>query len=274
MNTDWLQGDVQVGDLTVHYARTGGAGKPVMVLAHGFSDSGMCWLPVAQALSADYDVILPDAVGHGRSSRVQPGQELDLPGILAGFIQALQLTQPIVGGHSMGASTTAAMGARFPQIASALILEDPAWRDEPLETLMKPQTPEEPNPWFEWLKSAPSQSVEALMAYGRSQNPQWPEVEMRPWAESKQQFDPNFITAHQESWMGDWRSVAKAITVPTLLITAEPERGSIVTAEIAQEAKSLNPLIQVVQIHNAGHNIRRENFPAYLAAIRAFLAEL
>jgi pimeloyl-ACP methyl ester carboxylesterase len=274
MNTDWLQSDVQVGGSTIHYARTGGEGKPVIVLAHGFSDSGMCWLPVAQALSDDYDVILPDAVGHGHSSRVQPGQELDLPGDLAGFIQALKLSRPVVGGHSMGASTTATMAARFPQLARALILEDPVWRDEPVEDLMKPPAPGEPNPWLEFLKSAREQPTEAVMAYGRTQNPLWPEGEMRPWAESKQQFDPNFIAARQESWWVDLRSGAKAITVPTLLITAEPEKGSIVTAKIAEEAEDLNPQIQVVQIHNSGHNIRRENPPAYFAAIRAFLAEL
>ena len=72
MKVNWLQGDVELGDMSMHYVRTGGD-KPALVLAHGFSDNGMCWLPVAQALSTDYNVFLPDARGHGQSSRIQPG---------------------------------------------------------------------------------------------------------------------------------------------------------------------------------------------------------
>lgn len=273
MNTDWLQDEVKVGAVTMHYVRTGG-NKPVMVLAHGFSDNGMCWLPTAQALSADYDIILPDAVGHGLSSRVRPDQELDQPGDLAGLIQALKLTHPIVGGHSMGAGTAASLGARYPQLARALILEDPAWFERP-DPPKKPQEKREgPDPWLEWLKSTKSQSTEAVMAYGRSNNPRWDEIEMRPWAEAKQQFDPNFSAARHPDERPDWRATVRAISVPTLLITAETEQGALITPAIAEAAADLNPHIQVAKIDNAGHNIRRENFPAYLAAIKAFLAEL
>ena len=56
-----------VNGLKLHYTRTGGA-KPPVVLAHGFSDDGLCWTPVAEALAADYDVVMVDARGHGRSA--------------------------------------------------------------------------------------------------------------------------------------------------------------------------------------------------------------
>ena len=51
----------------------------------------------------------------------------------------------------------------------------------------------------------------------------------------------------------------------------EPARGALVTPEIADEAMALNPNITKVLISNAGHNIRRENFDGYLAAVRVFL---
>lgn len=51
----------------------------------------------------------------------------------------------------------------------------------------------------------------------------------------------------------------------------EPERGGMVTPDLAAEAEAVNPRIRVVQIECAGHNVRRENFPAYLAAVRGFL---
>jgi pimeloyl-ACP methyl ester carboxylesterase len=45
----------------------------------------------------------------------------------------------------------------------------------------------------------------------------------------------------------------------------------MVTPTLADEAAALNPNVEVVHIPGAGHNVRRENFEAYLAAVRAFL---
>jgi pimeloyl-ACP methyl ester carboxylesterase len=56
-----------------------------------------------------------------------------------------------------------------------------------------------------------------------------------------------------------------------LLITADVDKGALVTSAIAQEATEINPRIQVAHIPGAGHNIRREAFQAYIDAVRAFL---
>jgi pimeloyl-ACP methyl ester carboxylesterase len=57
-----------------------------------------------------------------------------------------------------------------------------------------------------------------------------------------------------------------------LLLYGERARGGIVTPQIAEEARAINPNIRTVQIAASGHNIRRENFADYLAAVRAFLS--
>ena len=41
--------------------------RPRVVLAHGFTQSGASWRPVAAALSKDYEVVAPDLPGHGAS---------------------------------------------------------------------------------------------------------------------------------------------------------------------------------------------------------------
>ena len=63
---DWQSGDIETNGIRMHYHRTGGD-KPALVLSHGATDSGLCWTRVARVLEADYDVIMPDARGHGRS---------------------------------------------------------------------------------------------------------------------------------------------------------------------------------------------------------------
>jgi hypothetical protein len=56
----WQSGDVETNGIRLHYTRTGGLAPP-LVLAHGVTDSGLCWTPIAEALAADYDVIMVDA---------------------------------------------------------------------------------------------------------------------------------------------------------------------------------------------------------------------
>jgi pimeloyl-ACP methyl ester carboxylesterase len=102
MDIDWAQADIEVGGKTLHYYRTGGKGKPRIVLTHGFTDNGLCWMEVARALEPEWDVIMPDMRGHGLSARVKPGEDVDMPADLAGFIRALRLDKPVLCGHSMG----------------------------------------------------------------------------------------------------------------------------------------------------------------------------
>ena len=64
MQSKWMDSYVMVGGDKFHYTRTGQGDQPVVVLLHGFSDNGMCWMPVVRELEAKYDLIMPDARGH------------------------------------------------------------------------------------------------------------------------------------------------------------------------------------------------------------------
>ena len=100
--------------------------KPPVVLAHGFSDDGLCWTPVAEALEADYDVVMVDARGHGRSDAPEQGYgSAEHANDLAGVIAALGLQRPAVLGHSMGAVSTLALAGLYPDLPRAILLEDP-----------------------------------------------------------------------------------------------------------------------------------------------------
>ena len=64
---NWSDGYIDVNGNKIHYYRTGGDKAPV-VINHGAGDDGLCWTRVAKVLEKDYDVILPDARGHGKSA--------------------------------------------------------------------------------------------------------------------------------------------------------------------------------------------------------------
>jgi N-formylmaleamate deformylase len=271
----WSQKDILVNDKHLNYTHTGSGdeGKSSLVLLHGFSDNGLCWLPVARDLQEEWDVILPDARAHGFSERAKPGTRIDMPADVADLIQSLRLENPVIGGHSMGANTAAQVEARFPGLARALILEDPAWHDftpAPVEGEQEKKTSHDL--FVEWLVTLKGTPLDAVKAKGRADNPTWPEIEMDPWAESKLQFDPAILQT-EGTWM-DWQEVAKAIHCPALLITADPEKGAIITPENARLATRLSNCIKVVHITGAGHNIRRENYDAYMKAVKGFLRSI
>src|SRR6266516_882040 len=86
---NWQAGDIEANGIRLHYTRTGGAG-PAVVLAHGFSDDGLCWTPVAEALAPEYDLVMVDARGHGRSDAPERGYgPTEQAGDLAGAMAAL-----------------------------------------------------------------------------------------------------------------------------------------------------------------------------------------
>jgi N-formylmaleamate deformylase len=263
----WTESYVTVGDLKFHYCRTGHGERPHLVLLHGFSDNGLCWTPIARVLEEEYDVIMPDARGHGLSARVQTGEQIDGAADAAGLIEALGLDKPVVGGHSMGGNTATELGARYPDLLGGLVFEDPAWIDPTPDHI-----PLRKNPFFEWLLHMEGVSLEDIIEKGKADNPTWPEIEFPAWAESKRQLDKNVFNSINVR--KPWRDFVSAFKVPALLITADVGMGAIVSPEIAAEASSLSPFLQVASIPHAGHNIRRENYPAYIEALKNFLDQL
>ena len=268
----WQSGDVPTNGIRLHYTRTGGA-KPPLVLAHGFSDDGLCWTPVAEALAPDYDVIMVDARGHGRSDAPAQGYTpADHAADHAGLIAALELRRPAVLGHSMGAGTALALAGMHPDVPRAILLEDPPawWAPAPEET---PAAIEERlaerRLRIEGLKG---KTREELIAAQRVAAPGWSEAELGPWADAKLRFNMNAMSLEPNQSL-DWPATLRRITCPALLVTSDPALGGIVTDESAAALGALVPQLRVAQITAAGHNIRRDQFDRYMQLVRAFLRE-
>ncbi len=184
----WLEGETKKNGISIHYYRTGGD-KPSLVLLHGLSDNGLCWTPVAQELASDYDVIMLDARGHGRSSRATSALTSELLGEdVVSSIQALQLGSTRLLGHSMGAATAAFVAAEYPELVQALLLEDPPWGLQIPQTDTPNRTPN-PNFWLQWIVPLRELPPEERIIQARKNNPTWLEAELAPWIEAKEQLD-------------------------------------------------------------------------------------
>ena len=120
----WIEGDVVVSGLPLHFYRTGGTDKPTLLLAHGFSDNGLCWSRVAREMEVEFDLIMVDARNHGQSGRGICSSD-DLADDLAAVIAGLSVGPTFALGHSMGAGVILAAEAQSPIGTDGLILAAP-----------------------------------------------------------------------------------------------------------------------------------------------------
>ena len=138
---------VRAGTVRLAYRTWGIAGAPPLVLLHALGEQSADWAPVAQALASSWHVYAPDLRGHGASDWVPPYTIEQLATDLAALLDALELKQVALGGHSMGAPPAYLHAARHPGRVTRLVLEDPAppWPRDPRARAR----PEGPLP-FDW----------------------------------------------------------------------------------------------------------------------------
>ncbi len=266
----YREGNIKSGKVNIHYYRTGGI-KPPFILLHGATDNGLCWTRTAEKLAQDYDVVMPDALGHGLSDRFSHDTtSMESADEVAALIKELGLQKPLVMGHYMGAGTAANLAANYSSLPGAIILEDPGWGRPPAAD--NPEARKQAEAMRANMINQRNLSLEELLKESRKRDPSWDEEERLPWAKAKQQFDPSLfsnMTTNQRSYT----EIIPKIKSPTLLICAEK---GIVTREIAENAARLwasKKPFKWVMIKGAGHNIRREKFEEFYKVVTDFLKD-
>ncbi len=270
----YASGMVIANGVNLNYYRTGGS-KPPMVLLHGVTDDGLCFSPIAYVLAENYDVIMVDMRGHGKSEAPETGYTLTvMAGEVAALIKELKLEKPIIMGHSMGAITTLTLAGLYPDVARAIVLEDPP----PFWMIKKTDKSEPPSPNMLalWIASNKRKTKEELFTEVRTGNPGWAEAELEPWVNSKLRYSPRIVEMVQMDDLPemDFESLVKNVTCPVLMLTADTQKGAIVTEKDAAALNQGIPQLEVVHIDGAGHSIRRDQFGRFMQAVQTFLATI
>ncbi|MDC3954764.1 alpha/beta hydrolase [Polyangium jinanense] len=263
--TTWIREVCETNGINIHYLRTGGAKDPV-VLLHGLMGSGACWTPLARALEGEFDVVMPDARGHGGSSAPHHGYRYDdHASDVVGLIRGLSLSRPVLLGHSMGGMTAAVVASRGAGIIRGLILVDP--------TFLSPERQREvrDSDVADQHRQALGLQKSDLVAQARARHPRRsPEiVELQAEARLKTcmgAFD--VLTPPNPAY----RDVVSAIDVPSLLVMGDC--SPVVTLEMATELRSLNPRVRIEQVQDAGHGLPFEQPERLGEVVLSFLREL
>jgi pimeloyl-ACP methyl ester carboxylesterase len=259
--TNWLRGTCEVNAVNIHYVRTGGD-KPPVVLLHGLTGSGACWSPLARALESEYDVVAPDARGHGNSSAPLHGYRYsDHASDVIGLIEALGLKLPVLLGHSMGGLTAALVASQVGTALRGVILADP--------TFLNPERQREvhESDVIEQHRRLLGSNRADALAQARLRHPhRSPEiVELVIDARLRTQIEAFDVLTPPNP---DYRALVSAISVPILLVVGD---NGVVSPETARELQKLNERLRYERIKDAGHGLPYDQPDRFAAAVRTFL---
>ncbi|WP_256297689.1 alpha/beta fold hydrolase [Haloarchaeobius salinus] len=254
----WTTDTVHANDVDLQYHRTGEG--PPLVVAHGFYENARCRIPLVEDLAESFDVVAYDARGHGGSDGPDWGYGIDdRVADLVGLVEALELENPILFGHSAGGSTIAWAAARYPELPRAVVLEDPdAWRGEP------DMTPEE---MAEFVRERVAGLAEQSVAEIAAEHEELADERARRVAVANKELSPNVAGVYGTE-LEMTPDAFPDIAAPTLVLKrdTEPEER----AEDLAIADAL-PDGRLVHIPDAGHHVFWDEYDAAWAELRAFL---
>lgn len=256
--------------------------KPVMVFIHGWAGSARYWRRTAEAIADDFDCLLYDMRGFGRSLLPNPvsepvqalGYELEsYADDLALLLDALALPQVYINAHSMGASVATFFLNRYPERVEQAILTcsgifeydqkafEAFYRFGGYVVAFRPR----------WLSKIPLVDRIFMARFLKRPIP----------AAERIAFLDDFLQADYDAAMGTiFTSVSKKatevmpqefqrLTVPTLLVSGQYDQ--IIPAEMGAQAASLSDRVQHIIIPNTSHFPMLEDEPTYLETINSFL---
>ena len=257
----WETGYVESNGIDLHYYRTG-SGKTPLVLAHGLTDDGSCWSPLAATFADEFDIVAYDARGHGLSSAPGSGYGInDRVDDLVGLLEALDLDDPILVGHSFGGNTVACTAAAYPDLPRALVLEDPAgmlgWFDDQSTEQLVSEMRDDVKRWHK-------QSRADLLA----------SFEHEPWAEylyhARREVSTDITQIRREGY-ADPSDTFPKIACPTFVLRADVDDD-----QRERDRQSVDHLQngRLIHVDGAGHCIRRDAFATTVEHLRSFFDEL
>ncbi len=260
----WKNAFCNANGITLHYSRTGGD-KPVLILLHGLAASGACWTEVAHLLGNDFDLIMPDARGHGRSTVPVSGYGYpDHANDVIGLIHSLKLSSTILLGHSMGGMTSALAARLYPGLFRGIILADP--------TFLTPEMQQEvyTSDLASQHQSLSGKTFEGLVSDLRKRHPHRSSQTIETIARARLQtalaaFD--VLTPP----LPDYKTLVSALKVPGLLIFGDK---GVITSRVAGETQRINPLFRSEQIPEAGHGLHYDQPARFAAVIRSFILSM
>ena len=231
-----------------------GSGPRSALVIHGIASSGAGWWRLGPDLAGlGYQVVAPDLRGHGSSPKSADMLIHDY----RDDVLALRSSWDLVLAHSLDGAIALAAIEQESQWVGRLILQDPA--------IVGFNVPE--------VVAMLLADYEEPITDGRvaADNPRWHPTDAAIKAEALRRSGPEVVngTVVQGTPWNYWDQL-EALSVPTLLIGADPELGALIRPEIGTAAAESNPMIRFETVRGGSHSMHRDEYRAYWRLVREF----
>lgn len=280
VTTGYLEHDVEVSGLRLHYQEWGTQSAPAIIMLHGFGVSGHMFDEFADRMQDNYHLIAIDQRGHGDSSWADDGDYSRTAFVndLEGFAKSLEIDRFILVGHSMGGLNSVSYTVEHPERVRALVLVDvgPESASEGVDNIVRFTRGPDDLEFEEFVQMAhhfnQRRSMENIRERMRHR--------LRPTENGKYtwKFDRRFREkdsglrigselSNDETWQ-----LFRRVTVPTLLVRGA--ESDVLTEEVAQRAAREMPRARLIIVPSAGHSVPGDNPDDFTAAVREFLSDI
>jgi pimeloyl-ACP methyl ester carboxylesterase len=262
------------GELSIHYRRLGNRALTPILIVHGLQYFSWDWLPVAQALGAEREVLCMDMRGFGDSDWSAP-KDYSVPAMAQDIVAVLDHVdwqRVILLGHSMGGRSTTYAAAKHPGRIAGLALVDYTPDNAPAgakrTTEIVGNTPDS----FPSLEAArmylgPKKNVERYSFYLKDENGRFP-VKRDP--HFRDQFKKVLAGGERPKLGLDMWQLIGEVRCPILSVRGR--RSDMYAPETVAKMKAANPRLEVVEV-DAGHDIAGDNETALVEVLRKWIPE-
>lgn len=227
-----------------------------------------------------------DFRGHGRSEQSRAGayRVLDYARDAQGLLEEIGRPAVLVG-HSLGAMVASIVAATSPSHAAAVVLEDPPWGTMGRELVGTPL-----HDYFAELFRIQNdagahdfgRAIDELRCYDPTSGEWYPLAQRRQpddlaglkrglLAVDSRVFDPIL----NGSWLDgvDLGSLVARITVPTLILQADPRCGGMLRDKDAELMRHRIPSSSLFRFHGAPHRLHGARRVEFAGLLHSFLSQ-
>jgi pimeloyl-ACP methyl ester carboxylesterase len=266
----WLE----AGGLRLHYLDYGTAGRPPILCIHGGAAHAHWFDFFAPGFCRDYHVRALDLRGHGDSQWMAPPARYTYQlyaADVAEAVEALDLQDLILIGHSMGGMVSILYAAAHPERLRALIVVDSSLRMTEDRVALLRDIGGRPGSRYasreEFMQryrlrpagtTAAPEIIRHLAACSARQLPDG------GWTHK---FDRNVYAQREPiDSLPYWSRIA----VPTLLVKGD--RSPRISPQLFAEVRQRCPQVELVEVPHSDHHVFLDNPPGFERAVKAFLA--
>lgn len=263
-----------------NYELMGSAKNPLIIMVHGLTSALQTFLNVATIFSSQYQVLIYDQRGHGKSPIASYDYTLDsMANDLNSLINHLKLQQKefVVLGHSAGGRTALRFCELFPKGVKGLIIEDmdiiPAKTDDLSDIVKKANRLKELPEDFKNLKSF-CEMLKEFYNENELENMIQRKIIQNNDGSIHLLFKPWVACLYQYFYKNsDFTKFCKNFDKPTLILEAEKESAIREEGNIA--IKNLkNKNIQQIKIKGSTHTIHLGQKDKFIEVVLKFLKEI